>query len=499
LSSTPRATDPTHRTARFHHLFRRIFSFPAMLACLLAMLATLTVRSRFNDTDTWWQLKTGEIIWTTHTVPTTDLFSYTTNHHTWVPHEWLSQLMIYGAYRWGGYSGLMLWLCFFAAALLIAGYTLCSLYSGNSKTAFIGALIIWLFSTTVFAIRPQLVGYLLLVFELILVHLGRTRDPRWFFGLPPLFALWVNCHGSFFLGLLLLGLFLFCSFFDLRVGLLVSSRWDLRRRRTFVWALLLSTAALFLNPVGVKQILYPLNTLLRQHIVVSQISEWMPLQYNDPRGAALLAVLGCIFLLVIVRRAELFWQELLMLIMGTVLGISHQRLAVVFGLLAAPIVSRLISTSRDSYSVEQDHPLPNAVLITLALATVIFTFPSQKDLQKQVADGNPVKAVEFIKTRHLSGHMLNAFDYGGYLIWALPEQPVFVDGRADVYEWSGVLEEFAKWATLQSDSNALLDKYGVDFCLLERGSLMANVMPLLPNWKVIYTDDVSVIFVRSAK
>jgi hypothetical protein len=499
LSSALWATDPTRRTARMHYLFRRTFSFPAMLACLLAMLATLTVRSRFNDTDTWWQLKTGEIIWTTHTVPTTDLFSYTTNHHTWIPHEWLSQLLIYGAYRWGGYSGLMLWLCFFSAALLIAGYTLCSLYSGNSKTAFLGALIIWLFSTTVLSIRPQLVGYLLLVLELILVHLGRTRDPRWFFGLPPLFVLWVNCHGSFFLGLLLLGLFLFCSFFDLRLGLLVSSRWDLRRRRTLVWALLLSTAALFLNPVGVKQILYPLNTLLRQHIVVSQISEWMPLQFTDPRGAALLAILGCIFLLVIVRRAELFWHELLMLVMGTLLGISHQRLVVVFGLLAAPIVSRLISTSWDSYSIEHDHPLPNAVLITLALATVIFTFPSRQDLAEQVADGNPVKAVEFIKNRHLSGHMLNAFDYGGYLIWALPNQPVFVDGRADVYEWSGVLDEFARWATLQRDPNALLDKYDVDFCILERGSLMANVMPLLPTWKVIYSDDVAVIFVRSAK
>ncbi len=499
MSSALWATDPTRRTAHPHHLFRRTFSFPAMLACLLAMLATLTVRSRFNDTDTWWQLKTGEIIWNTHTVPTTDLFSYTTNHHAWVPHEWLSQLLIYGAYRWGGYSGLMLWLCFFSAALLVAGYTLCSLYSGNSKTAFIGALIIWLFSTTVLSIRPQLLGYLLLVFELILVQLGRTRDPRWFFGLLPLFALWVNCHGSFFLGLLVLGVFLFSSFFDLRLGLLVSSRWDLRRRRTLVWAFLLSAAALFLNPVGVKQILYPLNTLLRQRIVVSQITEWRPLQFTDPRGAALLAILGCIFLLVIVRRAELLWHELLMLIIGTILGINHQRLAVVFGLLAAPIVSRLISTTWDSYSAEKDHPVPNAVLITLAIATVIMTFPSHQDLEKQVADGNPVKAVEFIKTRHLSGHMLNAFNYGGYLIWALPEQPVFLDGRADVYEWSGVLDEFAKWATLQSDPNALLNKYDVNFCILERGSLSANVMPLLPNWKVVYFDDVSVIFVRSAK
>src|SRR5271170_4596276 len=131
-----------------------------MLASLLAMLGVLTVRGRFNDPDMWWHLKTGEVIWTTHAIPTTDLFSYTTNHHAWIPHEWLSELLIYGAYRWSGYSGLMLWLCFFTALLLIAGYILCSLYSRNPKTAFLGAMVIWLFSTTGLSVRPQLIGFL---------------------------------------------------------------------------------------------------------------------------------------------------------------------------------------------------------------------------------------------------------------------------------------------------------------------------------------------------
>lgn len=485
-------------SAALIRIWRRIASFPVMLASLLAVLAVLTVRPRFNDPDMWWHLKTGEVIWTTRTIPTTDLFSYTTNHHTWIPHEWLSQLLIYGAYRLGGYSGLMLWLCFFAALLLIAGYTLCSLYSGNAKTAFIGALVIWLFSTSGLAIRPQLIGYLLLVVELLLIHLGSRRSPRWFFGLPPLFALWVNCHGSFFLGLLLLGIVFFCSSFNFRMGPLVSLRWEPRRRRMLAFAFLFSIAALFLNPVGVKQILYPLNTMLRQHIVLSQIDEWKPLQLSDPRGVMLLGIVGVVLFVLIIRRSELFFNELLMLILGTVLAVSHQRMEFVFGILAAPLISRLLSTSWDGYNVEQDHPWPNAALITLSLLIAFWMFPNRQYLVKQVDEGNPVKAVEFIENHHLHGHMLNAFDYGGYLIWALPEQPVFLDGRADVFEWSGVLGEFAKWATLQSDPNALLDKYDVDFCLLERDSPIAQALPILHGWKLIYKDNASVIFVRSA-
>jgi hypothetical protein len=484
---------PTHT-----RLLRKVFSFPMMLAGILAVLAVLTVRSRFDDPDMWWHLKMGEVIWTSHSIPITDLFSYTTNHHAWIPHEWLSQVLIYGAYRFGGYSGLMLWLCFFSAALLVAGYALCSLYSGNAKVAFLGALIVWFFSTSGLAVRPQMIGYLLLAIELLLLYLGRTRNPRWFFLLPPLFALWVNCHGSFFLGFAVAGISLFCSFFDFRLGSLVSARWDPRYRQVLAMSLVLSAAALFLNPIGVKQILYPLDTLVNQPVSLSHVAEWLPLQINSARGAGVLGVLTCIFLLIAIRRSELFWDEFLLLAMGTWLAAGHQRMVFVFGILAAPIVSRLLSFSWENYDAKQDRPLINALFLAASLSAAFWGFPSPQYLASQAEQESPVKAVEFLKSHHLSGNMLNEYVYGGYLIWAAPEHPVFVDGRADVFDWTGVLGEFGKWATLQSDPNELLDKYQVNFCLLGRDSPMARVLPLLPGWKTVYSDNLAVIVMRTA-
>jgi hypothetical protein len=477
-------------------VLQRIFSFPAMLAGLLVVLAVLTVRSRFDDPDMWWHLRTGQIIWTTRTIPLTDLFSYTTGHHFRVPHEWLSQVLIYGAYRLGGYSGLMLWLCLSTVALLIAGYALCWLYSGNAKVGFLGAMIICLFATSGLSIRPQMIGYLLLILELLLVHLGRTRNPRWFFWLPPLFALWVNCHGTFFLGLVIGGAVLLCSLVNFRIGPLVPSPWDSRTRQMLALALLLSAAALFLNPVGVKQVLYPLNLMMHQPINLSQVEEWRPLQLTDGRGLLFLATLGSLFLVMIVRRSELFWDELLMLMLGIGLAANHRRMVFVFGILAAPILSRLLAPLWDGYHAEEDRALPNAVLIAASLLIAFWSFPSLQNLTRQVDDGNPVKAVDFMKTHHLSGRMLNDYTYGGYLIWAAPEHPVFVYGGADLVDWAGVVDEFGKWATLQSDPSALLDKYGVDFCLLAQQSPMVRVLPLLNRWKAIYTDNRSVIFMR---
>ena len=496
MSTASLTAQQTANHARFRVL-RRIFSFPGFLSALLLVLAVLTLRNRFDDPDMWWHLRTGQIIWTTHAIPLTDVFSYTSDQHLRIPHEWLSQVLIYGAYQLGGYSGLMLWLCFLTAALLLAGYALCTLYSGNAKVGFLGAMIIWLFATSGLSIRPQMIGYLLLILELLLLHLGRTRNARWFFWLPPLFALWVNCHGTFFLGLVIGGAILLCSFVNFRIGPLVPSAWNSRTRQMLALALILSMAALWLNPVGVKQVFYPLNLIMHQPINLSQVEEWQPLQLTDGRGLGFLAVLGSLFLVMIVRRSELFWDELLLLVLGIGLAANHRRMVFVFGILAAPILSRLLSPLWDGYHAEADRAAPNAVLIAASLLIAFWSFPGLKNLTGQVDRGSPVKAVEFIRTHRLRGRMLNDYGYGGYLTWAAPQQPVFVYGGGDIVDWNGVVDEFGKWATLQSDPNTLLDKYRVAFCLLAQQSPMVRVLPLLGRWKVIYTDDRSVIFMRA--
>lgn len=479
-------------------VLRTVFSFPVLIACLVSLLGVLTVRSRFNDPDMWWHLKTGEIIWTTHIIPLTDVYSFTTNHHSYVPQEWLSQVLIYGAYRLGGYVGLMVWLCLSTITILIAGYLLCALYGRNAKVAFVGAMTIWLFATIGLSIRPQMIGYLLLIVELLLIQLGRTRGPRWFWGLPPLFALWVNCHASFFLGFGLAFAFFFCSFFCFRVGSLVASPWEPHPRKMLGRSLLLSAAALFLNPLGVRQILYPLNTLWHQPIGLSQSEEWLPLHLNQGRGLALLVVLGGILLLVIVQRSELFWDELVVLALGTWLAVSHQRMLFVFGILASPIVSRLLAHSWDAYDETHDRPLPNAILIACSLLFMFWGFPKAQSLERQVDKGNPVQAARFIQTHALSGNMLNDYTFGGYLIWAIPDHPVFVDGRSDVFEATGVLAEYKNWASIETDPNGLLDQYNISFCLLAHNSPMAHVLPLLPNWKNVYSDNMSTIFIRTS-
>lgn len=477
--------------------FRRVFSFPVMLSASLAALAVLTVRSRFNDPDLWWHLRTGQIIWTGRSIPTTDLLSFTAGQQVWVPHEWLSQFGIYAVYRAGNYFGLMLLFCILTSVLLVIQYLSCWLYSGNGKVAFLGALVTWFFATTGLAIRPQLPGYLLLACELLILHLGRSRDRRWFFLLPILFALWINLHGSFFFGIGVLTASLICGSIHRNAGLLVSRPLRGRDRRTLLWALGLSLLALFVNPAGWPSIVYPLRTMFDPRMPLRAVSEWQSLSFDDVRAFGLVGLAAAILLIALIRRTVLHLDEVALLGMAFTMAVLHQRLLFAWGIIAAPILCRQLADLWDNYKPERDRTVPNAVLIGISLAVAIVAFPARAELVSQIERGNPVHAVEFIRDSRLTGRIFNEYTYGGYLSWALPDQKVFVDGRADVYAWTGVLADYGALVTLREDPNSILNRYSVDLCLLPRSTPLARVLAHLPEWSERYSDSQAVIFVRS--
>ena len=204
--------------AGFKTLFGRLVSFPAFLIVGLVVVTVFTVSNRFNDPDLWWQLRVGQIIATTHSIPTTDQFSFTAQGQPWTAHEWLAQLSIYGAYAAGGFRGLMVWLSVFASLIFVLVYALCLMQTGDPLVSLLGALIAWLFATVGLAIRALILGHLFLVVEMLLLELGRRKDRRWLWCLPPLFAVWANCHGSYVFGMAVLGVYWMCSWANWRCG-----------------------------------------------------------------------------------------------------------------------------------------------------------------------------------------------------------------------------------------------------------------------------------------
>ena len=94
--------------------------------------------------------------------------------------------------------------------------------------------------------------------------------------------------------------------------------------------------------------------------------------------------------------------------------------------------------------------------------------------------------------------MFNEDTWGGFLIWSMgTRHQVFIDGRADIYEYSGVLTDYVRIISLDRRTPELLQTYHLKACLLHRGTPLGTYFEALPGWKRVYKDQISTIFARS--
>ena len=93
--------------------------------------------------------------------------------------------------------------------------------------------------------------------------------------------------------------------------------------------------------------------------------------------------------------------------------------------------------------------------------------------------------------------MFNTYGFGGYLVWSRwPEHKVFIDGRSELYERGGVLNDYVQVLTVKPATLAILRSYGIQSCLLDRRESFATMLSALPDWQEVYSDNRSVLFVR---
>ena len=212
----------------------------------------------------------------------------------------------------------------------------------------------------------------------------------------------------------------------------------------------------------------------------------------------MLGIAFLVLILPVLRGVRIRVDELLILGLTALLAIRHARMVFVFGLIAAPVLCRLLSGEWEKYELRRDRIFPNLVFISISLLVVLFSFPNTSVLTRDVEDSNPAKAMKFIRQSGLKGNMLNDYTFGGYLIWSAPERKVFVDGRGDVFEWTGVLADYNNFFTLAVDPGVLLSKYNITTCLLSKQTPMSRVLTQWLGWKVAYSDSVAEVLVRKA-
>jgi hypothetical protein len=477
-------------------LLKRAFSFPVMLGGLLVAIV-FWAKHDFNvDTDFWWHLRVGEDILSTHSWPTTDVYSFTAPGQPWIAAEWLGDVLFAGVERAGGLRALDVLLILMSAATVLALYALCTLRSGNSKASFVACSVLTVLSLSVFNFRPQMLGFLFLILTLIALERFRQGHPPGLWFLPLLFLLWVNAHGSWTIGLFVIFVYWACGLKELHLGNIEMRAWTVFQRERLSLVFLFCLAVLPITPYGTRLAFFPFQFINSLPVNIASINEWKPMPFNLFGAKLFLTLLFGWFVTQLVYRSKWRAEELALFFFGTAMACLHVRFLLVFVPFFAPLFATVLARWIPGYERDKDHYAVNALLIAATLLGMIYFFPSGAEIEENIAKMYPSQAVAFMREHPAPPHMLNSYGFGGYLEWSMKERKTFIDGRGELYEPGGVFADYMHMGLIKPGTLSVLRGYNVDACLLDRDQPLTVFLAAMPEWKTVYKDNVSVLLVR---
>lgn len=462
----------------------------ALLTALVAGCVLSLASFKVVDPDIWWHLRTGQWILAHRAVPRADIFSYTIPGHPWITFEWLSQVLFYGAYLFGGLTGLIL----FKAAVLSLVFVCVFLDAGARKPLpLLAAAVLVVLAAcgarTEYAERPQIFTFLLTAVYLAALKRGEER-PAFHYGLPALQVLWCNLHG----GASVVGLALVGGWW---AGALIQKS-SAGRRLGLV--LLGCAAASLANPNGWQIYSQLFGTLGFQ--AREAISEWQPLRFSAELRPiwipliALEAASAAAWLGNPRRRAGagLLWLAFFFL--------SFRALR--FTVEALPVFAQLgagdLAAALEGRRLGRLWPAVAAAVVaamlagTWAFATYAFpgSFWPGFGVVRDAGD-----AIAFMDKAGLKGPLFNSYGLGGQLIWRSPGRKVFVDGRSLEYG-PAFVSDAVRW--FRPDVWTRLDgRYHFQLALIDQHGpgYTCGVLDDDPRWRLVYWDDSALVYVRA--
>ncbi len=426
-------------------------------AVLAALVGTLASTFAANDPDLFWHLASGSWMLDHRLLLDRDVFSTTMTGTPYSVGQWLGEVVYAALYRGGGWLALHLMrgaligvATFFTARVVLRFQE----HPGWAIGPIVAAVLI---SKFLWGDRPQLFSLALFPAFIAVLLASRFDAPRRIWALVPLMLLWANLHGAFVAGLVLVIVFVVESWL---------ARAPSRRLFTAVGAL--TIVASFITPSGLRAFSFAATYAKSASAVVEE----QPADILSPTGLVFAALLlGALAIGLVGSRADLrtrtrspiLWVGSIMPF--TLLGLAHQRLLPYAAMILAPFVAamlpalfgRVVAVAPSMPGRAAALVLVPLVVASVAVATI--AAPRAPDLSAY-----PTGAVAALRQR--PGPLLNEYDWGGYLIFAVPEQPTFVDGRGGALYPPEVIGEFETAVGLRAGYRAVLDGRRVRLVLL---------------------------------
>jgi hypothetical protein len=469
----------------------------AGLTCLFALLPLVYIRQAdVGDADIWWHMRAGEWMVQHHQILHSDPFSASTMGRPWLDYSWLFDVAANWMVARFDLVSLMWFETLMRLVVTAAVFTMVRrLVPQFWRALGLTALAIYAM-TQAFPPRPGTFSVLFFILELqLLISARRDDNSKMLWGLPFLFALWANIHIEFISGLFLLGIFCIEPALEMILGSQERRNGAANRRLWLVFAA--SVVGTLANPYGIG-IYRTVFQYAHDTAVYDILTELRAMDFRTLNHWAVLALLmmGC-FSLGRMRRLQPAW--VLLLGWSTWMGFRSMREAWLVAVISVAVIA--ISRSEEAGAQNQQTTRTTASM-RVAVATMVllllvtganYWHMTSQMLLHRVSQAYPLGAVAYIHEHNLQGPLLNEFSWGGFLIYAVPNIPVAMDGRTNVHTQDEILRATSLWkGDLGWQNQPELRKAN-----LVIGNHWWPLTALLrkdPRFKLVYEDPVSVLF-----
>jgi hypothetical protein len=472
----------------------KVFSFPVMCMFLLsAVIFAYAPRGiGIAEPDIWWRLRSAADFMQHPSFSSADTYSFTAAGSPWNNFEWASDLSFFLAFKTMGLQGMVV-VYSLAMVLIFVGvyYRSCRAGADCKDVAIVtlGGICIGSVSLSP---RPLLYGWLCLTgLLLVLDHFRMTGKGLWI--LPPLFLVWINLHGSWIYGMAILVLTVAAGLVQGEWGLVVAKRWNSVQLRKLTLALVASIIALFVNPFGYKEVLFPF-TFFRVRGFMQYVEYWRPVDFSTWNGKLAMCLIFIVIATALFSRRRWRLDEVLLVAFALWSGLSHMRFLDLAAIIIVPILAPRL-TLFPPYEPELDKHWLNAAIMAAVVGSVIFFFPTTAELRQKVDSEYPAAALAFMQRQHINGRVFHPAEFGGFIELNAPELKSFVDGRA-IFVENAIFDDSFSALTMRKPFE-VLDKYRIDYVLLEQTWPLTYLLAHSPSWHLVYSDKVAVLFERS--
>jgi len=478
-----------------------------LLFSLLLLIGLILSLFTISDVDIWWHLKTGEWILKNRSLPFNDPFTYTIPQNVrWNDTQWLFQILSAIVHHIGGWNALIglrvVWVFILCSGLWLwlrerkipAGY------------AFLSASLVIVNCRYRFGIRPELLTFSLLTFQLWLYKKSINRGKLYIVPLLLIQLLWANWHSSSVLGVFVGIAFVVNQFI---------SRYLYKSQQSTVetqYLASLQMLKIYLPSLILVTLINP-NGWITPLFALTESKRFSILEIQPPLFAFFVGASGLTLLLAIIGVRHFFERKSIYLavlsLAFTIQSFQMFRFFPYLTIVSSPIQAIGIKIITDAIQTIRWRAV-RVVSYTFAIAIIIIgcmlNIKSDEKLPFTFGVDEskfPVSAVDFVLKENIQGRLYNDYGTGGYLVYCLtPERKVFIFPEARL---NGALLDRTMNTIIVEEWRRIFDEYQITYAIMNcaRGPISTKGIYTIPriifswaDWHLVFWDDIAMVFVK---